>query len=114
MTRLAYTLDEIEGPLEASTDGSVKFEEEDGIDYVAVIVQLPGGKRVPFLFTIMQLVASGEPESFEGDFLVLSYRGSSFLDPKGRVGSTGYDNVAALPVGGREDKEKRARRRLSH
>ncbi|MCD7472237.1 hypothetical protein HAX54_013263 [Datura stramonium] len=42
MTRLTYTLDEIEGPFEVSSDGTVKFEEKDGIDYAAVTVQLPG------------------------------------------------------------------------
>ncbi|KAL6956572.1 hypothetical protein U1Q18_040654 [Sarracenia purpurea var. burkii] len=106
MTRLTYTLDEIEGPLEVSPDGTVKFEEKDGIDYAAVTVQLPGGERVPFLFTIKQLVASGKPESFSGKFLVPSYRGSSFLDPKGRGGSSGYDNAVALPAGGRGDEEE--------
>ncbi|PSR88017.1 Oxygen-evolving enhancer protein like [Actinidia chinensis var. chinensis] len=106
MTRLTYTLDEIEGPFEVSSDGAVKFEEKDGIDYAAVTVQLPGGERVPFLFTIKQLVASGKPESFSGEFLVPSYRGSSFLDPKGRGGSTGYDNAVALPAGGRGDEEE--------
>ncbi|KAI4386716.1 hypothetical protein MLD38_004624 [Melastoma candidum] len=105
MTRLTYTLDEIEGPFEVSSDGTVKFEEKDGIDYAAVTVQLPGGERVPFLFTIKQLVASGKPDSFSGEFLVPSYRGSSFLDPKGRGGSTGYDNAVALPAGGRGDEE---------
>ncbi|KAF8405143.1 hypothetical protein HHK36_010041 [Tetracentron sinense] len=106
MTRLTYTLDEIEGPFEVSPDGTVKFIEKDGIDYAAVTVQLPGGERVPFLFTIKQLVASGKPESFGGQFLVPSYRGSSFLDPKGRGGSTGYDNAVALPAGGRGDEEE--------
>ncbi|XP_074321341.1 oxygen-evolving enhancer protein 1, chloroplastic [Silene latifolia] len=106
MTRLTYTLDEIEGPFEVSSDGTVKFEEKDGIDYAAVTVQLPGGERVPFLFTVKQLVASGKPEAFSGDFLVPSYRGSSFLDPKGRGGSTGYDNAVALPAGGRGDEEE--------
>lgn len=106
MTRLTYTLDEIEGPLEVSPDGTIKFEEKDGIDYAAVTVQLPGGERVPFLFTIKQLIASGKPESFGGEFLVPSYRGSSFLDPKGRGGSTGYDNAVALPAGGRGDEEE--------
>jgi photosystem II oxygen-evolving enhancer protein 1 len=106
MTRLTYTLDEIEGPFEVAPDGSVKFEEKDGIDYAAVTVQLPGGERVPFLFTVKQLVASGKPESFGGEFLVPSYRGSSFLDPKGRGGSTGYDNAVALPAGGRGDEEE--------
>lgn len=106
MTRLTYTLDEIEGPLEVSSDGKLKFEEKDGIDYAAVTVQLPGGERVPFLFTVKQLVASGTPESFSGQFLVPAYRGSSFLDPKGRGGSTGYDNAVALPAGGRGDEEE--------
>lgn len=81
----------------------MKFLEKDGIDYAAVTVQLPGGERVPFLFTIKQLVASGKPESFGGDFLVPSYRGSSFLDPKGRGGSTGYDNAVALPARGDDE-----------
>ncbi|CAH8274078.1 unnamed protein product [Arabidopsis lyrata] len=103
MTRLTYTLDEIEGPFEVASDGKVKFLEKDGIDYAAVTVQLPGGERVPFLFTIKQLVASGKPESFGGDFLVPSYRGSSFLDPKGRGGSTGYDNAVALPARGDDE-----------
>ncbi|KAJ8438794.1 hypothetical protein Cgig2_023828 [Carnegiea gigantea] len=106
MTRLTYTLDEIEGPFEVSEDGTIKFEEKDGIDYAAVTVQLPGGERVPFLFTIKQLVATGKPENFSGEFLVPSYRGSSFLDPKGRGGSTGYDNAVALPAGGRGDEEE--------
>ncbi|KAJ8764387.1 hypothetical protein K2173_006127 [Erythroxylum novogranatense] len=106
MTRLTYTLDEIEGPLEVSPDGTIKFEEKDGIDYAAVTVQLPGGERVPFLFTIKQLVATGKPENFGGQYLVPSYRGSSFLDPKGRGGSSGYDNAVALPAGGRGDEEE--------
>lgn len=106
MTRLTYTLDEIEGPFEIGSDGTVKFVEKDGIDYAAVTVQLPGGERVPFLFTIKQLVASGKPDSFSGKYLVPSYRGSSFLDPKGRGGSTGYDNAVALPAGGRGDEEE--------
>jgi photosystem II oxygen-evolving enhancer protein 1 len=37
--------------------------------------------------------------------ILLSLRGSSFLDPKGRGGSTGYDNAVALPAGGRGDEE---------
>ena len=91
---------------QVASDGSVNFKEEDGIDYAAVTVQLPGGERVPFLFTVKQLDASGKPDSFTGKFLVPSYRGSSFLDPKGRGGSTGYDNAVALPAGGRGDEEE--------
>ncbi|KAF5799687.1 putative outer membrane protein/outer membrane enzyme PagP, beta-barrel [Helianthus annuus] len=39
MTRLTYTLDEIEGPFEVSQDGTIKFDEKDGIDYAAVTVR---------------------------------------------------------------------------
>jgi photosystem II oxygen-evolving enhancer protein 1 len=108
MTRLTYTLDEIEGPLQVS-NGNLRFEEKDGIDYAAVTVQLPGGERVPFLFTIKELVAEGKPEAFGGTYIVPSYRGSSFLDPKGRGGSTGYDNAVALPAGGAGDEEELAK-----
>lgn len=106
MTRLTYTLDAIEGDFKVGNDGSIKFTEKDGIDYAAVTVQLPGGERVPFLFTIKELVAQGKADSFSGTYLVPSYRGSSFLDPKGRGGSTGYDNAVALPAGGRGDEEE--------
>ncbi len=41
-----------------------------------------GGERVAFLFTVKQLDAKGSLDSFSGDFVVPSYRGSSFLDPK--------------------------------
>jgi Manganese-stabilising protein / photosystem II polypeptide len=37
---------------------------------------------VPFLFTIKELNAKGSLDGFGGDFMVPSYRGSSFLDPK--------------------------------
>jgi len=98
MTRLTYTLDEMTGTFKVGNDGSVELKEEDGIDYAAVTVQLPGGERVAFLFTVKSLDAKGTLDSFSGDFIVPSYRGSSFLDPKGRGGSTGYDNAVALPA----------------
>ena len=46
--------------------------------------QVPGGERVPFLFTIKELQASGDLAKFGGTFKVPSYRGSTFLDPKVR------------------------------
>jgi photosystem II oxygen-evolving enhancer protein 1 len=98
MTRLTYTLDAMSGSFTIGENGSVTFVEEDGIDYAATTVQLPGGERVPFLFTVKELVATGNKGQFGGDFSVPSYRGSSFLDPKGRGGSTGYDNAVALPA----------------
>lgn len=87
MTRATYTLTGIEGNLK--TNGSeLLFEEKDGIDYAATTVQLPGGERVPFLFTIKGLVAKASggdittATEFGGDFKVPSYRTGLFLDPK--------------------------------
>ncbi|DBA83409.1 hypothetical protein WJX82_007135 [Trebouxia sp. C0006] len=107
MTRLTYTLDEMSGTFKVDSGGKVEFQEEDGIDYAPVTVQLPGGERVPFLFTVKELSAKGSLDGFGGDFTVPSYRGSSFLDPKGRGGSTGYDNAVALPA--RSDSDELAK-----
>lgn len=98
MTRLTYTLDGIEGDFKVGGDGSVTVQEKDGIDYAPVTVQLAGGERVPFLFTVKNLAAKGTVAQFGGDFDVPSYRGASFLDPKGRGATTGYDNAVALPA----------------
>jgi len=101
MTRQTYTLEGIEGVLE--NNGQIVFKEQEGIDYAACTVQLPGGERVPFLFTVKDLVAKGNGGSFKpgfqmgGDFNVPSYRTGLFLDPKGRGGTTGYDMAVALP-----------------
>jgi Manganese-stabilising protein / photosystem II polypeptide len=73
---------QISGSLKVDGSGGVEFKEEDGIDYAPVTVQLAGGERVPFLFTIKDLVAKGSLDGFGGEFTVPSYRGSTFLDPK--------------------------------
>merc|ERR1712153_166763 len=101
-TRQTYTLEGIEGDLKTD-GGNIVFTEKEGIDYAACTVQLPGGERVPFLFTVKELVAKGSGGSFKpgfqmgGDFSVPSYRTGLFLDPKGRGGVTGYDMAVALP-----------------
>ena len=67
-------------------------------------LQLPGGERVPFMFTIKQLEAKSTSTpsgitagtEFGGSFTVPSYRSGLFLDPKGRGGTTGYDMAVAL------------------
>lgn len=89
---------QISGALTVGGAGDVTFVEEDGIDYAPVTVQLPGGERVPFLFTVKELNAKGNLSQFGGDFTVPSYRGATFLDPKGRGNATGYDNAVALPA----------------
>ena len=102
MTRQTYTLEGIEGKIDVA-GGSIVFTEKEGIDYAATTVQLPGGERVPFLFTVKDLVAKGNGGSFKpgfqmgGDFNTPSYRTGLFLDPKGRGGTTGYDMAVALP-----------------
>jgi photosystem II oxygen-evolving enhancer protein 1 len=102
MTRQTYTLDGVEGSLKTD-GGKIVFTEEEGIDYAACTIQLPGGERVPFLFTVKDLVATGNGGAFKpgfqmgGDFQTPSYRTGLFLDPKGRGGTTGYDMAVALP-----------------
>lgn len=87
MTRATYTLTGIEGDLKVNGN-ELTFEEKEGIDYAATTVQLPGGERVPFLFTIKGLVAKASggdittATEFGGDFKVPSYRTGLFLDPK--------------------------------
>lgn len=62
MTRQTYTLDGVSGEISVGEGGKIKFVEKDGIDYAATTVQLPGGERVPFLFTIKELTATaGQP-----------------------------------------------------
>jgi photosystem II oxygen-evolving enhancer protein 1 len=105
LTRLTSSIDQVRGTLKTNANGSLVFTEEDGIDFQAITVQLPGGERVPFLFTIKNLVAKSQPgvdsintsTDFEGEFKVPSYRGAVFLDPKGRGVAAGYDNAVALP-----------------
>mmetsp|Transcript_18376 Transcript_18376/g.19968 ORF Transcript_18376/g.19968 Transcript_18376/m.19968 type:complete len:302 (-) Transcript_18376:185-1090(-) len=102
MTRQTYTLDKIIGDLEVK-DGKAVFTEKDGIDFAATTVQLPGKERVPFLFTVKDLVATGNSAGpikpgfqLSGGFTVPSYRTGLFLDPKTRGVTTGYDFAAAL------------------
>jgi len=104
-TRQTYVLTGIEGDL-VQDGGKLAFVEQDGIDYAATTVQLPGGERVPFLFTVKNLVAKTDTATssittgtkFAGGFKVPSYRTGLFLDPKGRGTTTGYDQAVALPA----------------
>jgi len=102
MTRQTYTLEGIQGDLSLAS-GNIVFSEKEGIDYAPTTVQLPGGERVPFLFTVKDLVAKGSGSEFKpgfqmgGDFSTPSYRTGLFLDPKGRGGTTGYDMQVGLP-----------------
>lgn len=77
---------------------------QDGIDYAATTIQ-SNSERIPFLFTVKDLVAKASAGGNQvkpgfqmgGGFRTPSYRTGLFLDPKGRGGSTGYDMAVALP-----------------
>merc|ERR1719428_103200 len=64
-TRQTYTLTGIEGTL-GSEGGKLTFREQDGIDYAPSTVQMPGGERVPFLFTVKNLVATADTSGIDG------------------------------------------------
>lgn len=106
LTRSTSSLEQITGDLQVGQDGTLTFIEEDGIDFQAITVQLPGGEQVPFLFTIKGLVANSQSgldsintsTDLKGNFKVPSYRGAVFLDPKARGLASGYDNAVALPA----------------
>jgi photosystem II oxygen-evolving enhancer protein 1 len=118
LTRYTSSIDQVSGKLQPTKDGSLRFVEEDGFDFQAITVQLPGGERVPFLFSVKGLVAESQSglssinsaTDFEGEFRVPSYRTSNFLDPKGRGLTAGYDTAHALP--GRADSEELERENI--
>jgi photosystem II oxygen-evolving enhancer protein 1 len=118
LTRNTSSLEQISGTISVDQSGVLTFTEKDGLDFQPITIQLPGGEQVPFFFTIKQLVAQTEPgfssintsTDFRGKFKVPSYRGASFLDPKGRGLTSGYDNAVALPAG--SDKEDYLRANL--
>jgi photosystem II oxygen-evolving enhancer protein 1 len=51
LTRYTSTIDQVQGDIKVNPDKSLTFVEKDGLDFQATTVQLPGGERVPFLFT---------------------------------------------------------------
>jgi photosystem II oxygen-evolving enhancer protein 1 len=104
VTRATSSLDQIKGTVSLSQDRTLTFKEEDGIDFQAITVKMPGGELVPFLFTVKELVATSQPgvesintsTDFAGEYKVPSYRGNVFLDPKGRGVASGYVDANAL------------------
>ncbi len=107
LTRDTTSLEQIRGTISSDADGKLTFQEIDGIDFQIITVLLPGGEQVPFFFTIKKLTAETDAgftsvntsTDFSGSFKVPSYRGASFIDPKGRGLTIGYDNAVALPAG---------------
>ena len=116
LTRYTTSLNQVSGDIVYNDDGSLTFIEKAGMDFQPITVQLPGGEQVPFFFTMKNLVATTQPgletintsTDFSGDYNVPSYRGATFLDPKGRGEATGYDNAVALPSVADEDELQRS------
>jgi photosystem II oxygen-evolving enhancer protein 1 len=119
VTRATSTIDQVSGKLAVNSNGSLTFYEEDGFDFQAITVLLPGRELVPFLFSVKGLVATTQPgqdgittsTDFEGNFKVPSYRTSNFLDPKGRGLTAGYDAAVGLPA---TDNEELARENMKN
>ncbi|NEP17465.1 MAG: Photosystem II manganese-stabilizing polypeptide [Leptolyngbya sp. SIO4C1] len=115
LTRYTSSLDQVRARLTAEPNGSLTFQEQDGIDFQAITVLLPGGEQIPFLFTVKGLVAHTQAglnavnssTDFLGEYRVPSYRTSNFLDPKGRGLATGYDTAVALPARGDSEELRR-------
>lgn len=106
LTRESSTLDQISGSLKIGPDGNLTFVEQGGFDFQPITLQLPDGERVPLLFTVKGLVAKNQDAAASlspstrlvGTFEVPPYRTSSFIDPKGRGLTMGYDSAVGLPV----------------
>lgn len=54
------------GEFKVDGSGNVALKETDGIDYAPVTVQLPGGERVPFLFSVKELDAKASASAGGG------------------------------------------------
>lgn len=115
LTRSSFTLDQISGDLQATSNGELAFVEQGGFDFQPVTLQIPSGERVPLLFTIKGLRANSQGAAsalspatrLTGDFDVPPYRTSSFIDPKGRGLAVGYDAAVGIPI--QADREKFSR-----
>ncbi len=105
MTRSTSSLDYVKATVTGNSDGSLSLVETDGLDYQPITVKMPGGELVAILFTIKSFKATTAPGvngittsvDFIGSTDVPTYRGSGFIDPKGRGLAIGYDSAEALP-----------------
>ncbi|GAB4817098.1 hypothetical protein N2152v2_004144 [Parachlorella kessleri] len=117
LTRLTYTLSEMSGKLDVAKDGQLHLkEEEGGFDFNVVTVKVPKGEEFPLMFSIKDLDVKGTPDGMEGSFKVPGYRGTSFMDPRGRGPATGYDafqGLQAAESGDPEDLARQNRKRIA-
>ncbi len=113
VTRATSSIDYVKAVVTGMPDGSLTFEEKEGLDYQPITVQMPGGERVAILFSMKGYSARTQSglggitisTDFEGETDIPTYRGANFIDPKGRGLAIGYDAAEALP-GKRDTYEK--------
>ncbi len=106
MTRATSSIDYVKAVVTALPDGSLKMQEQEGLDYQPITVQMPGGERVAILFSMKGYAATTQTglggittsTDFEGETDIPTYRGANFIDPKGRGLAIGYDAAEALPA----------------
>jgi photosystem II oxygen-evolving enhancer protein 1 len=106
LTRSTSSLDFVKATVTGNEDGSLSLVETDGLDYQPITVKMPGGELVAILFTIKGYKATTNSGvngittsvDFVGTTEVPTYRGSGFIDPKGRGLAIGYDSAEALPA----------------
>jgi len=106
MTRATSSIDYVKALVTSLPDGSLKLQEQEGLDYQPITVQMPGGERVAILFSIKGYSAVSQSglggittsTDFEGETDIPTYRGANFIDPKGRGLAIGYDAAEALPA----------------
>lgn len=118
LTRESFSLDQVSGSLQVGPGKNLTFVEQGGFDFQPVTVQLPNGERVPLLFTVKGLVATNQDAStslspstrLAGTFQVPPYRTSSFIDPKGRGVTVGYEGAMGMP--NQTDREDLARQNI--
>lgn len=107
LTRQTYTLDMMTGKLDMGSNGPRSLAlNQDGIDFAAVSLQpIPAGEYVPLMFTARNMSLQSDPAAGElrGDYTVPSYRGATFMDPKGRGAAQGYQHTVGLQAAPEEE-----------
>ncbi|WP_320675264.1 photosystem II manganese-stabilizing polypeptide [Prochlorococcus sp. MIT 1341] len=87
-----------------------KFAAKGGIDFALITVLAPSGVEYPLVFSVKDMVASGDKSiasgaDFSGTTLTPSYRTGDFLDPKSRAKDTGVEYAQGLIALGGDDED---------
>ena len=90
---------QMSGQFKVDGSGNVELKETDGIDYAAVTVQLPGGERVPFLFSVKELDAKvGSGAALPGGGALLAAGSAPALPPSASAPASCQPMRRATPM----------------